>query len=145
MKPDSAQVKYQQADKLFRENQFAAALEILDELDQAFPKTKNIMLLKAFCLAYLYRAQEAIRVCDRILSRFNCPEAHDLKIRLVRNDGLPVMPGRDSGPPRKIDSSSKSQSGGSVFSRIGDAFFTMIILMASLLIIAVSIHYILYG
>ncbi len=146
MKPDTAKMKYQEADTLFRENQYAAALEILDDLDKAFPKTKNIMLLRALCLAHLYRAQEAIRVCDRILGRFECPEAHDLKISLVRNDGLPSVPGRDTAPPRRIESSSKSHAGGGgILSRILGALFTLSLVLAAALIIVVSIRYILYG
>ncbi len=146
MKPDTAKMKYQEADTLFRENQYAAALAILDDLDKAFPKTKNIMLLRAFCLAHLYRAQEAIRVCDRILGRFECPEAHDLKISLVRNDGLPSVPGRDTPPPRRIESSSKSHADRpSLAGRIANVLLTLALLFAALLIIGSSIHYILYG
>ncbi len=99
MTASEAKENYFTAEKLYRQGQFASALEMLDAIDKAYPKQKNIMLLRAYCLAELYRAQQAVMLCDRILGRFDCPEAHDLKMRLVKNDGLPSMPGRDYGTP----------------------------------------------
>ena len=60
--------KFQQAEKLFQEQDFGTALGILEELDQAYPNTKNILRPKAKCLVNLGRHAEAEAICDRLLA-----------------------------------------------------------------------------
>jgi hypothetical protein len=99
MQVEEATAKYNIAERLFREGQCAAALEVLDELNAAYPRTHRIMLARAMCLASLFRAQEAVLLCDRIIGRFHCPQAQKLKEQLIKSDGVPTMPVRDADVP----------------------------------------------
>lgn len=92
MNPETARKEYLKASRLYLEGQYAAALVILDALDRRYPRQRNLMLARAHCLAKLFRPIEAVVLCDRILGRHECPEAHELKMRLVKNDGIPDEP-----------------------------------------------------
>lgn len=92
MNPETAAQKYKEASRLYLEGKYAAALEILNQLERHFPRQRKLMLARAHCLAKLFRPIEAVVLCDRILARYDCKAAHDLKMRLVRNDGIPDDP-----------------------------------------------------
>ena len=141
-----AKENYASAETLYRQGQFASALELLDAIDKAFPKQKNIMLLRAYCLADLYRAQQAVMLCDRILGRFDCPEAHDLKMRLVKNDGLPSMPGREYGTPIPKHVPRPKPSAFRLFvNRLFAALLDTILLLGALALVVWSVLYAIYG
>jgi outer membrane lipoprotein-sorting protein len=79
--------KFKQADTLFKQGQFGAALALLDELDTAFPNTKNILYPKALCLEKLGRLDEAEAVCDVLARQFEDPRAQTLKARIQASRG----------------------------------------------------------
>jgi outer membrane lipoprotein-sorting protein len=79
--------KFKQADTLFKQGQFGAALALLDELDTAFPNTKNILYPKALCLEKLGRLDEAEAVCDTLARQFEDPRAQTLKARIQASRG----------------------------------------------------------
>ena len=54
-----ASEKFALAKELFTKKRFEDTLDILNELEAAFPNTKNIMFPKALCLAKLGRFDEA--------------------------------------------------------------------------------------
>jgi hypothetical protein len=147
MQAAEAKEQFAKAEKLYADGQFANAFTILAELDKAYPKQKNIMLLRAYCLAGLYRAQDAVLLCDRILARFDCPEAHDLKIRLVKNDGLPVMPGREYGTPLPQRTPHEAPpSRAREFATIALARIIDILIVAGgIIAVTISLIYTLYG
>jgi len=74
--------KFKQGDTLFKQGQFGAALALLDELDTAFPNTKNILYPKALCLEKLRRLDEAEAVCDALAWQFEDPRAQALKAQI---------------------------------------------------------------
>lgn len=96
MRLDEAREKFLESQRLFADRKFAEALVMLRDLDQAYPASKNILLAKAQCLAHLFQSVEAVKICDRILARYDCPPAHDLKMQLVKNDGMPPSVNLDS-------------------------------------------------
>lgn len=146
MRPEEAKAQYAQAERLYREEQYAAALEILGQIDKAFPKTRGIMLLQAYCLAQLYRPKEAVLLCDRILARSESPEALDLKHRLIRDDGMPNRPGGGEKPMfGKPDGTRKGDMAVSWLKQLLSRVLTALILLLALLSAAASIAYILYG
>jgi thioredoxin-like negative regulator of GroEL len=94
---NEAREKFLESQRLFAGRRFSEALAILRELDQAYPASKNILLAQAQCLAHLFQSVEAVKICDRIIARYDCPPAHDLKMHLVKNDGMPPTVNLDSG------------------------------------------------
>ena len=146
MQAAEAKEQFAQAEKLYQDGQYANAFALLAELDKAYPRQKNIMLLRAYCLAGLYRAQDAVLLCDRILARFDCPEAHDLKIRLVKNDGLPVMPGREYGTPLPHKTPHEEPSRAKEFASIALARLIDILIVAGgVVAVTASLIYVFYG
>ncbi len=79
MDAQAGTTKFKQADKLFNEGKFAEALGILNDLDSAYPNTKNILYAKAMCLFQLGHIDEAESVCDWLLQEFQDPRAYALK------------------------------------------------------------------
>lgn len=88
-KLERARQDFLEAQRLYADKQYGAALEILDALDTQYPASKNILFARAHCLAQLFRTVEAVKICDRILARYDYPEARDLKMQLIKNDGMP--------------------------------------------------------
>ena len=85
--------KFQQAEKLFQEKSYADALLILDELDNAYPNTRNILQPKAKCLVNLGRANEAEAICDNLLAQKPDPVTQSIKDVIVSSRGSDAMSG----------------------------------------------------
>ena len=74
-----AQNKFGQADMLFQQARFDESLALLDELDQAFPNSPNVMFPRARCLLEIGETNEALDILDELTSQFQHPEAQALK------------------------------------------------------------------
>lgn len=74
-----AQNKFGQADQLFQQSRFDEALSLLDELDQAFPNSPNIMYPRARCLVEIGETNEAMDLLDELVLQFQHEEAMQLK------------------------------------------------------------------
>ena len=82
MKAHEAEAKFKQADTLFRQARYREALELLVELDRAFPNTKRILFPLALSLFHTDCQGEAVQLCDRLIANFDYAKAKDLKARI---------------------------------------------------------------
>ncbi|MBN2310949.1 MAG: tetratricopeptide repeat protein [Candidatus Hydrogenedentes bacterium] len=78
MDAGSAQASFKQAGELYRAGQFTQALQLIDELAQAFPDDKNILYSRARCLAAAGRIEDAQGVCARLVLDFEDTRAEQL-------------------------------------------------------------------
>ena len=94
MDKTSAEMRFNEADRLYREGRFAASLDLLTDLDARFPNRKNIMFPIARCLSKLGRREEALHICNNIVDRFDYDRATELRNRILHDatDG-PATPG----------------------------------------------------
>jgi thioredoxin-like negative regulator of GroEL len=79
MQRHTAQNKFGQADQLFQQGRFDEALALLDELDQAFPNSPNVMFPRARCLVEIGETNEAMDLLDELVLQFQHEEAMQLK------------------------------------------------------------------
>lgn len=86
MQRHTAQNKFGQADMLFQQSRFDEALALLDELDQAFPNSPNIMYPRARCLVEIGETNEALDLLEELVLQFQHEEAMQLKAEL--NDAM---------------------------------------------------------
>jgi hypothetical protein len=91
MKTDEAEAKFRSADEFYRAGRYKAALSVLDELDRAFPNERHIMLPRARALHKLDRRDEAIAICDELVTKHNYAKAAKFKSRLLQ-ETEPVQP-----------------------------------------------------
>lgn len=77
-----AQNKFGQADQLFQQSRFDEALSLLDELDQAFPNSPNVMYPRARCLVEIGETNEAMDLLDELVLQYQHEEAMQLKAEL---------------------------------------------------------------
>ena len=82
MQRHTAQNKFGQADQLFQQSRFDEALSLLDELEQAFPNSPNIMYPRARCLVEIGETNEAMDLLDELVLQFQHEEAMQLKAEL---------------------------------------------------------------
>ena len=82
MSSESPNQRFQEADALFKQQRYQDALRILEELDAAFPNTRNVMYPRAQCLYALGRTGEAMQVCDFMMALFEDASAQELKARI---------------------------------------------------------------
>lgn len=92
MDTEGAEVFFSQADRLYRDRQYADALEILDRLDQEFPDTKRIMHPRARCLHRLGRTDECLQVLELIISRHDHERSKQLKQRVLAEQATVETP-----------------------------------------------------
>jgi len=59
------------------------ALALLNQLDAAFPNTKNIGLARARAYASMGRVPEAVRLCEELITLHDSRRARELKDRLI--------------------------------------------------------------
>ncbi|MCC6796718.1 MAG: tetratricopeptide repeat protein [Candidatus Hydrogenedentes bacterium] len=81
-KKTDAKEKFNHADQMFREKNFPAALEVLDELDKEFPDTKNVIYPRAMCLARVGRFDEALDLCRQLKVEFADPRGEKLMTKI---------------------------------------------------------------
>jgi thioredoxin-like negative regulator of GroEL len=78
VKPGEASTKFKMSRRLYAERRFPEALALLEQLDAAFPDTKNVLYPHAMCLAALGRLHEARPLCERLVSKHADPRAQEL-------------------------------------------------------------------
>ena len=74
-----SKAKFRQSDLLFRQGKSREAMQLLVELDRAYPNTKNILYPMAMCLERLGCSGEAEQVCDRLIEQHQYKKAVELK------------------------------------------------------------------
>ena len=79
-----AERKFREADGQFKAQHFGVALELLNELDEAFPRTPRILNPKALCLSKLGRNEEALEICATLITELNYPKAAALQQEILR-------------------------------------------------------------
>ena len=79
MDQNEAKSKFRQSDELFQLGQYQDSLRVLQELNVAFPDTKNILFPMARNLHALGKSAEALKLCDQLFAMFNDPKAVELK------------------------------------------------------------------
>lgn len=107
MDTGEARLRFEAAGHLYESQQFLECLEILGELDLAFPLKKSIMLSMARCLYKLNRTDESLDVCSQILDTYDYPAAERLRNRILRQHGSRTESGLHNDPvlrPFDIDS-----------------------------------------
>nr|HPK00068.1 CDC27 family protein [Candidatus Hydrogenedentota bacterium] len=83
---------FQQAAALFQAQQYEQALQLLEQLDNAAPNTRDILYFKARVLGVLNRPQESVALCDR-LTALGDARGEQLKAALaVAPAGPPPLP-----------------------------------------------------
>lgn len=76
------QKKFRRSDRLYREGRYQEALDLLGELNQAYPNAKNVMYPAAMCLEKLGRPDEALPYCEELIRQYQDPRAEKLKARI---------------------------------------------------------------
>jgi hypothetical protein len=110
MSKSEALAKFRKADELYRTGQYTDALAILDELDEQFPKQKNVLLPKARCLYHLNQLDEAQRLSEFVVQKFGDQKAVKLleRIRVAKagGDEMPPLPPDDDMPSLRLNDES---------------------------------------
>lgn len=92
MNHQEAGSKFKQSEILYAQGLYEQALQVLKELDAAYPNTKNILYPMALCYAGLGKTEKAGNLCDRLINEFQDGRAKSLRDQLQRstlqNDGL---------------------------------------------------------
>ena len=99
MDRSDARVRFQDADRLFQSKQYAAAIEILQDLNHSFPDERHILYPIARCLTGMKRYADARDIAERLVREFGYLPAQDLIDRIDRLESLndapiqtPVLP-----------------------------------------------------
>ena len=143
-----AQNKFGQADMLFQQSRFDESLALLDELDQAFPNSPNVMYPRARCLLEIGETNEALDILDELALQHQHAEAIALKHEV--DDALksltqpaPAEARHHDGPtPAEVKAMRSSSHAGSVGGDSGSRTAIVIgglVLVAILLILAVLV------
>lgn len=83
MDKSEAKKVFQEADTLYQQGQYDAALHLLQRLNREFPRQKHIMYSAALCLEQLGRAQESIALCEQLIERFQDDRAEVILSRFA--------------------------------------------------------------
>ncbi|NUM55879.1 MAG: tetratricopeptide repeat protein [Candidatus Hydrogenedentes bacterium] len=75
----TAEAHFKEADSLYRDGRYAEALDRLIELDEAYPNTPNVLFPLARCLRRVGRVDEALGICDDLITR--CGDLRALELR----------------------------------------------------------------
>lgn len=96
----TAEQRFKEADVLYREGRYDEALDRLIELDEAYPNTPNILFPLARCLRHVGRMDEALGICDDLITR--CGDVRALELReFIHNTHSPAI---DPAPHHHIHS-----------------------------------------
>lgn len=110
----TAEECFKKADYYYREGLYDGAYGCLAELNTAFPNTPNIMFPLARCLRRLGRSDEALAVCEELITR--CSDLRAVQLR----DYIRKSRGRDSLPPPLPNSGGDNLNPESFTPMIGD-------------------------
>lgn len=76
--------KFRDAQELFRQERWAEALRLFDDLSLSYKSDKDIMLNRAMCLARIGKEEEAELLCDHITVVHKDPRGAQLKAQIPR-------------------------------------------------------------
>lgn len=95
---------YIRAGQLYRQGDAQGALRLLEQLNQAFPDTQNILLPMALCMEKLGRFEQALALCEGLIACFHDDRAMILKARILTTPGAEDQQQRMPAPPPWPDS-----------------------------------------
>jgi len=110
MTPDEATAQFREADKLYRGGKFNQAMRILDTLNAEFPSDRNLMYAQARTLGKIGREDEALTLCDRLVSDFGYSRAARLQVKLLKSMTEQIDADAAAAPPLPPQSDSASES-----------------------------------
>jgi len=130
--------RFRESDTFFREGRYHEALYVLEELDKAYPNSKNVMFPKALCLDRLGRTGEAVAICDALILQFNDPRAQTLKDQLLSSPQRPehpipaslITPSEASAPTQKMKRSESPAAGTGAVRRTVSVILLAVLLIA---------------
>ena len=79
MQTHEIRLNYQQASQLVQVGRFEEALEILTEINDVKPNTESILYLMAMCHAKTGKKEQALELCEQLVSEFENDRAAQLK------------------------------------------------------------------
>lgn len=90
MNENEAKALFHQAADVYKDGDHKDALKIFDRLDAAFPNNVLVLYPRARCLAKLGRTDEAVALCDVLITKFGHAPAHELRTAL-QPEGAPTL------------------------------------------------------
>lgn len=87
-------VLYKQAIHLVKVGKYTEGLSILTDIDEERPNVKGVLYPMAVCLEMTGRFEEALELCDRLVTEFDEPKGAVIKARIqkTQEDGdLPLV------------------------------------------------------
>jgi tetratricopeptide (TPR) repeat protein len=91
MSSQESKQKFDQASALFKAGRHAEALQLLNALNQAHPNSKEILFPAALCLEQLGQTEQALNLCEQLLTQHGDNRAQQIKDRLAP----PTIPGME--------------------------------------------------
>jgi len=82
MNENEAKALFRQAADVYKDRDYKDAIKIFDRLDAAFPNNVRVMYPRARCLAKLGRNDEAVALCDALITRHGFAQAAALRSQL---------------------------------------------------------------
>ncbi len=83
MDKSEAERRFQKADKLFTYGRFEDALADLEALDSAYPNNHRVLNARVRTLEQLQRYDEALALCDKLVSELGYQKAQTMRDRLA--------------------------------------------------------------
>ncbi|MBX7258411.1 MAG: CDC27 family protein [Candidatus Hydrogenedentes bacterium] len=101
MDRSEAESRFTEANECYLQGEYSRALDILLDLERAFPDNHRIIKAKAQTLFKIGRHQEALHLCDRLLIEFGYEKARLFRDRIASEMGHEDTPARPipAGPP----------------------------------------------
>lgn len=84
MTSEGATKRFREADGEYRKGYYAQTMEILDRLEVEFPRDRNLMYARARTLGNIGRENEALALCDRLVTEFGYSRAARLQVKLLK-------------------------------------------------------------
>lgn len=92
MEHGDSKAKFSQSKELYSEGKYEESLSVLQELNEEYPGTKNILFPMALNLRALGRFDEALAVCDEVILQFDAEKAHKLRDDILNDmDGAATL------------------------------------------------------
>ncbi len=110
MTPEDATNQFRDADQRYRDGDFAGAMEILNALDVEFPNDRNLMYAQARTLGKIGREDEALSLCDRLVSEFGYSRAARLQVKLLKSMTDQIEADAAAAPPSLFELEPESES-----------------------------------
>lgn len=82
MTREEAETLFREAEILYRDRRYSEAHDVLRQLDDAYPETRNVLYPLAKCLRRMGRFQEASNICDTLVRKFSDKRAGYMRKQL---------------------------------------------------------------